>query len=1003
MKNPRITLRNIWDSHNLWDRGFDYAEQGLHEIAIEHYNIALAINPNYSKALFSKANSLSELNRSEEAISCYNQAIELRPKYEKAWYNKGHTLFELKRYKEAFDCFDKLTMIKPRNKEAWQGKGFILYNEFNNYEEAIVCYDKLLKLDSSETFAWYYKGNSFLKLNKFREAILCFDNYLKQNTKNDIIINYEIWRSKAFAYVNLDCNAKAIDCLNQAIDCMQEKCSGSQFVHVDTSEQFMSNYFGMLDIYSKIIECCDEIIKIDQHNEAAWGNKVIFLDLLNMHDGAMECLNNAISVNQKSAYLLDIREKIMKNQERYEEETECYKRIAEIDSEDADAWHRKGEILSKDLGDYEEAIKCFDKVIELTPNEADGWGSKADALYLMQCYEDALKHYDKATDLQPDNERTWLCKGNIYNDLSKDADAVICYDKVIKLNQENTDAFLFLGNTMFKLERYEEALENYDRVIKLNPEDDEAWCYKGATLDTLGSYEEAIKCYEAALKIEPNSEMHRINKALSLYWLKYSDKAIECSNEIIKSNPDSFPARILNSCILCDQHNYKEALECLNKLNLTDEHSLGLFGVILCELGRFEEGIEYFNKAITINQKCSHAWACMGKAYYRLGNIQKAIQSFIQSEYDILNILIQLNVKERDEIAVHLKPILANDAFFQETTKTITHNLDDYKEAYIISMLIMSRLQITQERFVSHYTKINAMVFMLINNSKFRLSAIDNSNDPKEGITLIDYLFGKEKIVSKEEENYMAFAGCFTFNHDSLNQFRLYGKEGDKECTGVSLVFRCSFFHREIKPFVMSLPREIKPFVMSLSNENSGISKRQTEEEKLALFRCIYLDPATGFVNSIGCKEEYLFYRKHEDEREDFINEIDEYKQYTGEILGYIRAKMEELKSKTIDLSPEIIKRLLLNLRYLTKHIAFKEEQECRIVEIRRSDNNEIQIQTDEKSGKQYQYIDYLNIKSHVREIYFGPKAVNMESHEDSMRNNGLSITCKRSEHPFAL
>jgi len=95
---------------------------------------------------------------------------------------------------------------------------------------------------------------------------------------------------------------------------------------------------------------------------------------------------------------------------------------------------------------------------------------------------------------------------------------------------------------------------------------------------------------------------------------------------------------------------------------------------------------------------------------------------------------------------------------------------------------------------------------MLLGSSTFRLNAINHSNDPEEGKVLLKYLFEKKKIEEEEDEKkedikpkeakYRAFAGCFIFNHDSLNQFRLYGKEGDKEGTGLSLVFKDSFFSR---------------------------------------------------------------------------------------------------------------------------------------------------------------------------------------------------------------
>lgn len=104
---------------------------------------------------------------------------------------------------------------------------------------------------------------------------------------------------------------------------------------------------------------------------------------------------------------------------------------------------------------------------------------------------------------------------------------------------------------------------------------------------------------------------------------------------------------------------------------------------------------------------------------------------------------------------------------------------------------------------MAHYTSTyttNKLVFKEDNKdrpSAFRLNTINNVNDPSEGKLLTNYLQDiKETSFYKPDfdEKLHAFISCFTFNHDSLNQFRLYGKEDNKEASGVSLVFNKEFF-----------------------------------------------------------------------------------------------------------------------------------------------------------------------------------------------------------------
>jgi protein O-GlcNAc transferase len=66
-------------------------------------------------------------------------------------------------------------------------------------------------------------------------------------------------------------------------------------------------------------------------------------------------------------------------------------------------------------------------------------------------------------------------------------------------------------------------------------------------------------------------------------------------------------------------------------------------------------------------------------------------------------------------------------------------------------------------------------------------------NDPKEGLLINELLNLDNKIPVQE----LAFISCFTLHHDSLNQFRLYGKEENKEASGLSLVLSKYFFSQD--------------------------------------------------------------------------------------------------------------------------------------------------------------------------------------------------------------
>jgi hypothetical protein len=88
---------------------------------------------------------------------------------------------------------------------------------------------------------------------------------------------------------------------------------------------------------------------------------------------------------------------------------------------------------------------------------------------------------------------------------------------------------------------------------------------------------------------------------------------------------------------------------------------------------------------------------------------------------------------------------------------------------------------------------------------------------------------------------------------------------------------------------------------------------------------------------------------------------------------------------------------LLLNLRYLVKHSAFKEEQECRIIHVLKKDDHKI------KPIGAKLIVEAGSIKNHIKQIYFGPCVTDdiCKSFEDEIKKAGLDISCEKSRLPF--
>ena len=88
-------------------------EQGKLEEAIEAYNKALAIKPDYAEAYNNMGDALQEQGKLEEAIEAYNKALAIKPDYADAYYNMGIALKEQGKLEEAIEAYNKALAIMP--------------------------------------------------------------------------------------------------------------------------------------------------------------------------------------------------------------------------------------------------------------------------------------------------------------------------------------------------------------------------------------------------------------------------------------------------------------------------------------------------------------------------------------------------------------------------------------------------------------------------------------------------------------------------------------------------------------------------------------------------------------------------------------------------------------------------------------------------------------------------------------------------------------------------
>jgi tetratricopeptide (TPR) repeat protein len=184
-------IESILDKvRNLNKKGLESNEQGKYQEAIDYYDKALELDPNYVSALNNKGVALKKQGKYQEAIDYYDKALELDPNYVSALDNKGQVFEEQGKYQEAIAWFDKALKVNPNYEESLTNKVNALNNkgnallELGNYNEGIKYYDKVLEIDPNNEYALANTGWALNQQGKYQEAIEYYDKALEIDPKN---------------------------------------------------------------------------------------------------------------------------------------------------------------------------------------------------------------------------------------------------------------------------------------------------------------------------------------------------------------------------------------------------------------------------------------------------------------------------------------------------------------------------------------------------------------------------------------------------------------------------------------------------------------------------------------------------------------------------------------------------------------------------------------------------------------------------------------------------
>jgi len=269
------------------------------------------------------------------------------------------------------------------------------------------------------------------------------------------------------------------------------------------------------------------------------------------------------------------------------------------------SYHIKSGIYHYYRNEFKQAVDFFTKALKDEPalGESD---RRAARYYLTQTFiqsaeklatggdlDGAARDYIRATEVSPEFPDIRYSLGRTYEALGRTDDAIAEYRRAIASNDNYDHARTALAFCLLRAGRDEQAADAFAEVLDLRMRRLNDPYEKGLQRLREGMASEAEEFFREAFLSAPNKFEGHYRAALKALKAESFEGALEDLDQAIALGPK-----------YGDLHNFR--------------------GVALCELGRTEEGIAAFRRAIALNSDFVYAKLNLAFAHLRVGQFKDA-------------------------------------------------------------------------------------------------------------------------------------------------------------------------------------------------------------------------------------------------------------------------------------------------------------------------------------------------------------------------------------------
>lgn len=280
-----LSTQSSPDPHLLFMLGTAYFQLGQHQLGIETIQESLDMAPN-PISYNNLGVMFSMVKRFASAVEAFEQAVRLEPNYAEAWSNLGAALRETGRLHDALESCDRAMKFVPGNVRGLMNRANVLF-DLNRYQDASLVCEKLLRTNPGISEAHFLKGAIDQKMGRYDAAILSYDQAI--SIKPDYADAY-FNRGKCFGKLKL--TEESLRSYEAAID-----------LRPDFSQAWVNRGVALYNLmqYEESLASYDTAIGLDPKNAEAFSNRANVLQVLGNSEEVLKSHDAALAIEPEYA------------------------------------------------------------------------------------------------------------------------------------------------------------------------------------------------------------------------------------------------------------------------------------------------------------------------------------------------------------------------------------------------------------------------------------------------------------------------------------------------------------------------------------------------------------------------------------------------------------------------------------------------------------------------------------------------------------------------------